>query len=249
MTTKANDFYMQGGLPAATDLDTTFHLTGPLQLGFPAGAAAAPTITVAHGSYTMTAIPGAAVAAYRAHTGLVMVTEGTAKGMLIRDTLLVMRDLNFISPAGRTTTASCRGLRWTHTPRTTRRPLATEHDPGWLYFNAGLGPSAGYEDDEISPHLRAGAMRRLGAQRHHACRKWHNAAVPAHTMLPQVARTQPCLHTAAASGTHSSPACTLTGTHAACTSAGATACASAGATARASAGATAGTNAGAECLY
>ena len=97
MTTKANSFYMQGGLPAATDLDTTFHLTALLQLGFPAGAAAAPTITVAHGSYTMTAIPGAAVAAYRAHTGLVMVTEGTAKGMLIRDTLLVMRDLNFIS--------------------------------------------------------------------------------------------------------------------------------------------------------
>lgn len=53
MTTKQNSFYLQGGLPAGTDLDTTFHLTGPIQLGFPAGAATAPSITVASCSYTM----------------------------------------------------------------------------------------------------------------------------------------------------------------------------------------------------
>ena len=187
MATKTNSFYMQGGLPAATDLDTTFHLTGPLQLGFPAGAAAAPTITVAHGSYTMTAIPGAAVAAYRAHTGLVMVTEGTAKGMLIRDTLLVMRDLNFISSRAHHN-SQLQGPPLDAYSSYDPQSVADKHDPCWLYFNAGLGPSAGYDDDKISPHLRASAMR-----------NWELTA----PYLPQVAQcSRACPHHAAASGTH-----------------------------------------------
>ena len=184
MATKPNTFYLQGGLPAASDLDATFHLAGAIQLGFPAGAQQPPSIVVAQGNYTLATIPGAALAAYRAHTGLVMVTEATAKGMLIRDTLLVMRDLNYISSQPHHN-SQLQGPPLDACPSYDPQSVADRHDPGWLYFSAGLGAHVGYTDAEVAPHLQAGANRHTshaqcvsvasyyGAMPPHCCRKWH----------------------------------------------------------------------------